>query len=356
MYHKCSRSIFTIALALGVSFQHSLSHEIPVHIQITQAACRSSAGLTGFVSQIVQPGNSPVFTLAGRTKSMIGWVQQGAEDEDSWNGFRFRNHFYEPLSSPARGLSDVATGQPSFQWAILPSNDHGWQDAREHHYEALTAASRDGREARAAEMFRDLGHVIHLIQDLSQPGHVRNDEHAIKKHIEGYGLDHLANETPLLTFPRGTLDWHRVGFTKRDRQLYTGGSPQPLNADAAARAGLGAETSRLGLAEFTNGNLLAEDALYRAVVKNTAKHGFPYPSLYGSTNAVQLLAGLPATARITLLPDKVLGKRLYLSKITDGIPIENHAVLTYAGLKSLQKRGQLNIGISIDDPLVLAGY
>ena len=222
---------------------------------------------------------------------------------------------------------------------------------------ALTEASRDTCDAQMAKMLRDLGHVIHLIQDLSQPGHVRNDNHAKKKHIEAYGLRNIAT----LPFPRGSLDWRGAGFTQLEdlwnRKLYTRtGGPQPLNADYAARNGLGVATARLGLAEFTNGNLLSEDALYVEAVKDKALHGFPHPSLDASTDVAQVLAGLPATAQRTFLPDQTFGSQFFLAKVADGIPVAKHAVLSYTAVKSLQKVGKIKIGISIKDDKVLEEY
>ncbi len=62
-------------------------------------------------------------------------------------------------------------------------------DAREALYRALTsrnragdivAASEDERNAYWATTFRSLGDVVHLIQDMAQPQHTRNDRHAGK--------------------------------------------------------------------------------------------------------------------------------------------------------------------------------
>ena len=42
----------------------------------------------------------------------------------------------------------------------------------------LTASSRTMRDQFTARLFRTLGHVLHLVEDMAQPQHTRNDPHA----------------------------------------------------------------------------------------------------------------------------------------------------------------------------------
>src|SRR5690606_14585558 len=65
-------------------------------------------------------------------------------------------------------------------------NHYSILDAREAMYRALTGRARDGREVAPtqaernkywATTFRALGDVVHLVQDMGQPQHTRNDPH-----------------------------------------------------------------------------------------------------------------------------------------------------------------------------------
>jgi hypothetical protein len=137
----------------------------------------------------------------------------GDRDEDPWgNHFRAPSHFYDPISNSAYaqpGQCTVATFscRRSTEWAlgrtdlltgdgILEPNRRNhftWEDARNNYWWALTMvrnfdgnttlsasdrefSSRD-RAHRFATMVTSLGHVIHLLQDASQPQHTRNDAH-----------------------------------------------------------------------------------------------------------------------------------------------------------------------------------
>src|SRR3990172_7950744 len=49
---------------------------------------------------------------------------------------------------------------------------------------ALTSPTDTERQANFAKTFKGLGHLIHLIQDVAQPAHVRNDAHP----LDGLGV------------------------------------------------------------------------------------------------------------------------------------------------------------------------
>ena len=145
-----------------------------------------------------------------------------------------------------------------------------------------------------ALMLYGLGHVLHLNQDLSQPEHVRNDQHVEPQVIEAYGREILAKSAASVAVhdqwfplrPHGWTYWREAGFIKLvhfwDRGLYIGTS-QALNNDAAEVAG-----AKLGLAEFSNGNFIGEDATYAEYFTlgtiAFSLHYFPFPSrLTGTT-------------------------------------------------------------------------
>jgi hypothetical protein len=149
-----------------------------------------------------------------------GWLMRGAirEDDDTDPSepnpkddpfdppefqlkHRVMNHFFDPIT--LAGLSVLGViGAPAPSWAMgvtpasafaVPAEDtergnhFTIYDAREAMYRALTGRSRDQSPVAFADVerkrywattFRALGDVVHLVQDMAQPQHTRNDLHA----------------------------------------------------------------------------------------------------------------------------------------------------------------------------------
>ncbi|MBS0319936.1 MAG: hypothetical protein JSR18_05295 [Proteobacteria bacterium] len=144
------------------------------------------------------------------------WLMQGVVREDDSQGesnpqdnpfiatannerYRVLNHFLDPVNrKPLQFLDD--RGVRADDWAIgrIPgkgdnapdltrSNHFSVFDARESMYRALTGNAGSGNEVAMTELernrwwattFRALGDVLHLIQDMAQPQHTRNDTHS----------------------------------------------------------------------------------------------------------------------------------------------------------------------------------
>lgn len=163
-----------------------------------------------------------------------GWLMRGAirEDDvpfsplitdDPVNDFRVRHHFYDPVYN--RPLTrGVALGQKAPDWSLgtvdflanppSPNNNRDTGnhytilDAREAMYRALTLKAKDPfsgsytdiqssgtlttkeavRNAYWATTFRALGDVVHLVEDMAQPQHTRNDPHAGRKYDGSSGF------------------------------------------------------------------------------------------------------------------------------------------------------------------------
>lgn len=144
------------------------------------------------------------------------WFQEGSEDEDSPTFCRASNHFHNPIYTSQQPFSfdwlesqmsdsstvDVACGTnhrySNVTWATGLANpwiyignrtsqdrnllglydapqEMGWDNARSYFYEALTAQQPATREAKFVKTFRAVGQVVHLLQDMAVPAHVRND-------------------------------------------------------------------------------------------------------------------------------------------------------------------------------------
>ena len=137
-----------------------------------------------------------------------GALENTPQDEPLGPFVRVFNHFYDPFFDRALFALGVTRGSPAPDWAVSgvnENNSHTNQfaivDAREAMWRALTLkeyrspapgplsdllftptqtiANRESlRTVYWATTFRALGDAAHLLQDMSQPQHTRNDPHA----------------------------------------------------------------------------------------------------------------------------------------------------------------------------------
>jgi hypothetical protein len=201
----------------------SFGHDQIVHQAITANAAASamdeSPAYGGFINTV-----SSDLALKDATNFMV----DGSYDEDyidqpgDVGGKRSLNHFYDPLDNTYyKGLSDsppdfrILTATNSFAWASISncvgynfpgissisaawsspvfsisatvhldnlgrnvntSNIWSWQNARGYEWLGLTATNKFDRQTNLLSMFRAVGQVMHLLEDTSQPQHVRSEQ------------------------------------------------------------------------------------------------------------------------------------------------------------------------------------
>jgi len=179
--------------------------------------------------------------LKANPLSVTGWLMRGAIREDDLgqilgvnsggdphddpygNIFRVFNHFYDPVQDKPLTTIAGALGQKSPDWGTGSANAFTQPntpdttrrnhftvfDAREAMYRALTGRDSQGnnvgRDAQGnpvpateadrnkywATTFRALGDVVHLVQDMGQPQHTRNDPHS---GVAGFGHKSIFEE------------------------------------------------------------------------------------------------------------------------------------------------------------------
>ncbi len=385
-------------------------HDWPVHMRITENAFESSAGLQSFLSENLESqrlmASQP--QVNGNNFTPTEWLQLGSrmEDEQLYGAWTLRpvDHFYTVIpyrtAGQVIGLTDKSEPWPwgyfltpngitnSFVWAsqneiqgpfiqlgnailasagvgagaIVPeevgTNVYNWYCARTYQFAALTNSLQSDRNENMALMLYTLGHILHLNQDLSQPDHVRNDNHYNKDHryIENYGVQNYAKNSQWFALPYsatvGWANWRSKGFSKLldfwDRGLYADNSSYYLNQEAGGNV-------KLGLAEWSNGNFLGEDALYNEVIGSDMIHSFPFPSLKTSTSFGKVRTALGYGVRTVLLKDGEQVNRVYLDKTGDGITFSNHSALTYLGVRN--RGGQfIEAATTLNDSNVLQAY
>ncbi|MFA5175273.1 MAG: hypothetical protein WC430_02495, partial [Patescibacteria group bacterium] len=108
------------------------------------------------------------------TNEEVSWIEEGARQEDT--PFRWMNHFYDPVHEKGLVFSGV-TYTSAKNWANSPFTqtnyalgDKSWQRALD-----------DIKKGDRKNAFKELGHTLHLIADMSVPAHTRNDVHAVPK-------------------------------------------------------------------------------------------------------------------------------------------------------------------------------
>ena len=133
--------------------------------------------------------------------TVIDFLAEGGEREDDGLPFsakaRVYRHFHNPLLPwdaaglltryPFRLQPHQYTSSVRWMQADDQAADDGgaaggawaWRDARRLQYLVLTTDDARQREAYAADLFRALGQIMHLVVDASVPEHVRNDPHPL---------------------------------------------------------------------------------------------------------------------------------------------------------------------------------
>ncbi len=282
------------------------------------------------------------FNKANDALSLRGWVLRGAirEDDspimnvlandDPVNDARPLNHFYDPVHDKPMtvgGLTNGATlGAKSPDWALgtwdvfanpaVPNesrkNHFSTLDAREAMWRALTLRDKQGnsvdsfdtmtteqiRKAYWATTFRALGDVLHMIQDLAQPQHSRNEPHnghgpAVVQQYIGYG-----SALELYTEARAVAASFFNINVGNGTQLVTIGNPPPLNLNGYPTipafshfvdyftSGPGpSQSTGYGMADYSNRGFFTQ-------AKNLGRSDFTRPS---NDPADYVLCAQPAT-------------------------------------------------------------
>ncbi len=296
------------------------------------------------------------YFLRGNDKQKIrDWIRDGAQLEDAGSKSqgiagtaRYINHFHNPLKSwTAAGLDDTVagfhyTGESSLLWAQDSAKQSGWlggdwswQAVRGLFYNALTKNTDAERQAYFAQMFRGLGHQIHLIQDASQPDHVRNDAHPWDHNQTGglnlepwaAGKSSFINALAANPIPPTMLldpSAYSLDSTYSSRSL----TPAALFVDTDQYNGSATSTGLTqGLAEYTNANFASQHTIFAEEKPTSDKHYFPYPRK--SSTDVQDYINQNKLPETKTAEDGIADTGFWIKKIGDGELIEHFVKPTY---------------------------
>lgn len=190
------KKTLTIAVAVFLCASTVIPYAVPVHERITEAAAAKAFANVNLAQRL---GVSATVRINGRTLNQ--WVMNGAVAEDDiypWQSMppaRSIHHFYDPVHDQPLTMGQLPgcttlIGVPGVlsirsiqanRWALQPQllNNWGLTDARKHERAAILGPNPGTRQVHVKSLFLSLGHMVHLVQDMAQPEHTRNDQHLL---------------------------------------------------------------------------------------------------------------------------------------------------------------------------------
>src|SRR5882672_1771811 len=191
--------VYIAALALVLCSPVAQGYLEPTHQLITGAAVSRSVLQTN--PAVLQDMGLSLSSTFPNTKGAPGTIPEllsdGADFEDSLLGpplfnvtLRPLRHFYNPVTGLGLNipllpnldnpLQPTQTSSPD--WALarpgaISAQQNSYWNARQSLFDALTKPAEVERQAAFGETFQFLGQVVHHLQDMAQPQHVRNEAH-----------------------------------------------------------------------------------------------------------------------------------------------------------------------------------
>ena len=178
---------FVLSLGMMVCSIPALAYDVETHRELTRNAFDHSNVTpssnfwrsVGIPSTVLLPNSEPNLKIPREITA------DGAVLED--NGKRPLNHFFNPATAEGLMVGIVPFGIESPRWALeyqgsiasplYGTQDFSYRDARQYFFDALTQTNKSVRDENWGLTFRTVGQVLHHLQDMAQPQHVRNDSH-----------------------------------------------------------------------------------------------------------------------------------------------------------------------------------
>lgn len=277
---------------LIIQFSHIvLAYDTPTHSEISRetlnfsdleqdSSLLNNLGLEITIRDPVFPGEvprnendpSPLFPVRLKETSIVRILTGGSVLEDEYLvNLRSLHHFFDPQHL-GRGLTNLfgeEIGKPSPQWILDDEeNEYTYANAIEYFHAALTLEEEADRKEQFGLLFRSLGHVIHHIQDMAQPQHVRNDSHC-----------HAPVGCSRFGLPKNPSYYETYSNQNRNR-LVENLNINPVVFPTAREYWENAQES--GMAQFTGFNFVSQGSNFEldqaGFVMAGAKYGRPLPN------------------------------------------------------------------------------
>ena len=357
-------SVFTPSYGFDDQETHPRITDLAVVASKLDLTLKTNLGITNGKDAILQPAS-------GLPRSVLEWLLDGSTAEDS-PACRASNHFHNPTKAFAEGgVTDRvleqflacsatpynqryanATWSTRYTTPTTPGSPTGnaddWEAARGAYYLAWTQPTKVQRDAKLAETFLKLGRVLHLVQDLAVPAHVRND----------FG-SHFDYCYPRIFPPKPVTSWCENAFER-----YVRGHPEVVTSGAAVAASPNERVVRFwdtgayrqsqspsaglaqGLAEYTSANFLSLNTTQMDTREPTDHYYFPHPS-EASTTLSQLFPQRLLVRQVQA-EDNVVDTGLYIDRTGAGERVAPLAKVGYLAGDLIKKE---NPGLKL--PLTL---
>lgn len=149
-------------------------------------------------------------------------IQWGSNHEDGgefligipYIGSRYFNHFYDPITG--KGFKGTIGGivfdsHDSITWALSSDLQQGINYDDDYSWPKAIAKAKEGTEDGKAYAYYALGHILHLLHDLTVPAHTRNDMHILDDIYEKWVEDNWNNPE--------MIDWNTIESTVKKEDI-----------------------------------------------------------------------------------------------------------------------------------------
>jgi hypothetical protein len=288
------RILFTLIISIFIPGSAAFGYDPDTHFDLSEAAVNASVLSTDstVLSDLgLNSLDAPDQTFpnsAGDEKGITQLVQDGAVFED--NGTRPLNHFYNPLTNePLVHLVcslPLLSCNPSPDWALeeqttYSKQDDSFRDTRQFFLNALTLQSKTARETAWGRTFQGLGQIMHHLQDMAQPQHVRNDPHQESSYLPSFF------ENPSL-YEHYTAQTGPDDVRGRVRTSYFGGYTPVYSTDDPATFNsprkLWHTGNGKGIADYTNRGFVSAGTNFDQIAGRIM---FPQPDITSSTVTIE---------------------------------------------------------------------
>jgi hypothetical protein len=332
-------------------------------------------------------------TTGTQSGTVRNWLAHGGYSADEPEIIMSLRHFFDPLAKEQYYLTDIvgdtAVSNPAIDartWAIdgpssvmYPENDFSWVKGLA--YYRLAMVLETDREENLAKAFRALGETMHLLGDMTQPAHVRNDGHptgdsdaiedaVTKTVIDGLDVTQAPAVTIAVTGPellfQNVASYTNATFYSDDTIADSASGVKPYNGkppyEQPSFAGL---TYQDGVVSRGSDRLL-EQTLTGYLFGTNAAKPFHVPAAFAPDYARHLIPlAVQANARLVdmFLPD--LSLTLSVQEGTDTATVSGELVhkpdsvwtqaIAYSGPGTLCRRGGQSIAEVTFSAGVMAG-
>lgn len=274
-----------VALCLILVYSgHGMSYRETTHAQMARKAFDQSALQSDavFFQKVGIDLDGKYLSSQGDKKTVKNLISWGAWFEDDIDTGRSAHHFFDPrtgfgyyndlwtLPSPGWALEDAAT---------YGAQDYSYGDAVNHLYN-WAVSPETNRPDHLGFVFQSLGHVIHHIQDMAQPAHVRRDAHFSHPDLgdpdEDFpAIEHYSRYEQHAQQVELNLDYLSYGVVGGPEERQYFGKPRHF-----WRTAVEPQNGR-GMAEYTNSKFLSEGTNFDT--QGDSGDDYELPSFAGAT-------------------------------------------------------------------------